>query len=377
MRNGVIGLIIGVVLGIVLGATIIAPRLQRTAASTGAPPSPAAADLAKQLPRALVARPAVSLKLATAYPLEMPIAGALARRIDTRIWDVSRGQIEIRPYPPGALAPAEALFEALGSGAIDAALFSPQSAGDLVPALRIFAGLPFGPSTDEFLAWMQFGTGDQLLEEVAGSRGVHALICGVLPPASFGWFRRDVVGLQDLRGLQMNATGLSARVLARIGASVVDLPPGALMLGLEQGSVDAVSWSSPAIDRHMGFATWLKFYYPQGWGKSPTVLYLMLGRKTWEGLNASQQAQIETVCGDNVRYSSAEGEATQFAALKAIYGEGVHVQRLSPSIEDALKQAWQPVLQDAIDSDPDFQRVWQSLSAFRADWSVWRELSRQ
>jgi len=107
------------------------------------------------------------------------------------------------------------------------------------------------------------------------------------------------------------------------------------------------------------------------------VLYLMLGRKTWEGLNASQQAQIETVCGDNVRYSSAEGEATQFAALKAIYGEGVHVQRLSPSIEDALKQAWQPVLQDAIDSDPDFQRVWQSLSAFRADWSVWRELSRQ
>jgi TRAP-type mannitol/chloroaromatic compound transport system substrate-binding protein len=379
MRNSVIGLIVGAVLGVVLGATVIAPRLQRAVPGTPGSaqvPSQTPVDIAKQLPRALVPRPAVSLKMATSFPLDAPIAGPLARRIDSAIWEVSHGQIEIRSYPPGALASVVDLFDAVESGAIDAAFASPSLAAGKVPALEIFGGIPFGPAPDEFLAWLDFGGGGELFGSITQAHNIHAVPCGILPPSAFGWFRSELQSPQDLKGLRMDVGGLGARVLTRLGVQTVDLSPGDLMLALEQGTLDAVSYASPVIDREMHFETWLKNYYPEGWRQSLTLLALMTNLKKWEALSGSQKAQINAVCSDSVRYSLAKGEASQFQALKEMFGEGVRLLRLSPGINDALEGAWQQVVQQASNDDADFQRVWQSLSAFRAEYVVWRELGR-
>jgi TRAP-type mannitol/chloroaromatic compound transport system substrate-binding protein len=379
MRNSIIGLIVGAVLGIVIGATVIAPRLERAEpglAGKAQTPAPTAAEIAKQLPRALVAQPAVSLRMASSFSLETPIAGAVARRIDSRIWEVSHGQMEIRSYSPGAAAPATDLFEAVGSGAIDAALAAPASGGSDVPALQIFSGIPFGPSGDEFLAWLEFGGGRELLDEINHAHNVHGVICGLLPPSAFGWFRRELQAPADLKGLRMDVEGLGAKVLAQLGVEVVDLSPGDLMLALEQGAVDAVSHGPPVIDQRLEFATWLKNYYPEGWNRSLTPLQLMINLKAWNSLSAAQKAQVETMCGDNVRYSLAEGDATQVEALKALVAQGVRLQRVPPGVRDALERSWQQVLQQESSGDPEFRRVWQSLAAFRSEFAIWRELSR-
>lgn len=378
MRSSIIGLVVGAVLGVVLGVTVIAPRLQRAephGAAKEQVPVPTPTEIAKQLPRALVAKPAVSLRMTSSFPLETPIAGALARRIDSRIWEVSHGQLEIRSHASGAAISAVSdLSEAVGSGAIDAAFTAPGTGN--VPALQIFTGVPFGPDGDEFLAWLEFGGGRELLDEINHVRDVHGIVCGLLPPSAFGWFRRELQSPQDLKGLRMDIRGLGAKVLARLGVDVVDLPPGDLMLALEQGAIDAVSYASPLIDQRMEFGTWLTNYYPQGWNQSLTALELMINLKRWEQLNASQRAQIETMCGDNVRYSLSAGDAQQFRALKEMVAQGVRLQRLSPGIRDALEHAWQQVVQQESGNDPEFRRVWQSLTAFRNDFAVWRELSR-
>jgi TRAP-type mannitol/chloroaromatic compound transport system substrate-binding protein len=378
MRSSIIGLVVGAVLGVVLGVTVIAPRLQRAEPHVTAKeqaPVPTPTEIAKQLPRALVAKPAVSLKMTSSFPLETPIAGALARRIDSRIWEVSHGQIEIRAHAPGAAIYAVSdLSEAVGSGAIDAAFAAPGTGN--VAALRIFTGVPFGPDGDEFLAWLEFGGGRELLDEINHARDIHGIVCGLLPPSAFGWFRRELQSPQDLKGLRMDTRGLGAKVLARLGVEVVDLPPGDLMLALEEGAIDAVSYASPVIDQRMEFGTWLKNYYPQGWNQSLTALELMINLKRWEQLNASQRAQIETMCGDNVRYGLSAGEAQQFQALKEMVAQGVRLQRLSPGIRDALEHAWQQVVQQESGNDPEFRRVWQSLADFRSHFAAWRELSR-
>jgi TRAP-type mannitol/chloroaromatic compound transport system substrate-binding protein len=378
MRSSIIGLVVGAVLGVVLGVTVIAPRLQRPNAgmvTTTQPPPPTPTEMARQLPRALVPKPAVSLRMTSSFPLETPIAGALARRIDSRIWEVSHGQIEIRPHAPAAAIFAADLSQAVASGAIDAALTAPAAGDAKVPALQIFTGVPFGPNADEFLAWLEFGGGRQLLDEINHARDVHGIVCGLLPPSAFGWFRRELQAPQDLKGLRMDISGLGAKVLTRLGVEVVSLSPGDLMLAVEQGAIDAVSYASPVIDQRMEFSTWLKNYYPQGWNQSLTALELMINLKQWEQFNATQRAQIETMCGDNVRYSLSEGDAKQFQALKDLVAQGVRLQRLSPGIREALEQAWQQVVQQESGNDPEFRRVWQSLTDFRRDFSVWRELS--
>ena len=379
MRNAVIGLIIGSVLGIVIGATIIAPRLQRTAPGTPAtatPAPPPPAELARQLPRALVPRPDVSMKMASAFPPDTPVAGDLARRIDARIWELSHGQFEIRSFPPGALTPTADLYDAVAAGSSDAAFASPQVGSAKVPALALFAGAPFGPDAEEFLAWLEAGGGRTLFEEINQQQGVHALVCGLLPPSAFGWFRRELQSPQDLRGIRVNAEGLAGQVLARLGADVVALPVGELMLAIEQGAIDGVARASPLLDQKMGFGAWLKNYYPQGWNQSLTLLSLMINQKKWQSLNVAQRTQIETVCGDNVRQSIAEGEAGQFRALQQIYADGVRLQRLPPAIRDGLERAWQQLAQQQSSADAQFRQVWQSLGTFRGEFAVWRELSR-
>ena len=379
MRSSIIGLVVGAVLGVVLGATVIAPRLQRATphiAATERAPAPTATEIAKQLPRALVPKPAVSWRMASSFPLDTSIAGTLAKRIDSRIWEVSHGQIEIRPHGPGAaISPATDLSEAVGSGAIDAALTAPGTGAVKVPALRIFSGVPFGPDADEFLAGLEFGGGRELLDGINHARDVHGIVCGFLPPPAFGWFRRELQAPQDLKGLRMSIEGLGAKVLARLGVEVVDLSPGDLMLALEQGTIDAVSYASPVIDQRMEFGTWLKNYYPQGW-QSPTTLELIINLQQWERLNGSQRAQVDTTCGDNVRYSLAAGDAGQFQALKDMVARGVSLQRLSPAMREALERAWQQVVYQENSNDPEFRRVWQSLTDFRNDFAVWRELAR-
>ena len=379
MRNTIIGLIVGAVLGVILGATVIAPRLDRDGAGVRnaeqAPP-PTAAEMVKQMPRALVAQPDVSMRMASSFPLDTPIAGVLARRIDSRIWEMSHGKIEIRPYALAANGPATHFVKAVGSGAIDAAFTTPSVDSSEIPALQIFNGVPFGPSTEEFLAWLDLGGGRELLDQINHARNVHGVICGVLPAPAFGWFRRELQTPQDLKDLRMYVNGLPAKVLAQLGVIVIDLSPGDLMLALEQGAIDALSYGSPVIDQRMEFSTWLKNYYPEVWNRSTTPLELLINLKAWDALTASQKAQIETLCGDNVRYSLSEGEASQFQALKTLVGQGVRLQRLSPGLRDALERAWQQVLQQETSDDSEFGRVWQSLAGFRGEFEVWQELGR-
>lgn len=378
MRNSIIGMIVGVVFGVIIGATVIAPRLDRATPGvrgTAESPPPTAAEMMKQMPRALVAQPDVSLRMASSFPLETPIAGTLARRIDSRIWEVSHGKIEMRAYSPGAEEQTTDLFAAVGSGAIDAALAAPDVGSSDAPALQIFSGIPFGPNSNEFLAWLHFGGGRELLDEINHAHNVHGTICGLLPASALGWFRRELEAPENLRGLRMHVGGLGAKVLATLGVEVVNLSPGELMLELEEGALDAVSYGPPAIDQRMQFGTWLKNYYPQGYNRSLTPLELMINLKQWNLLTASQKAQIEAMCGENIWYSLADGEATQFNALKALVADGVRLQRLPPGVRDALERSWQQVLQQEISNDSDFQRAWQSLSAFHNDFAVWQELS--
>jgi TRAP-type mannitol/chloroaromatic compound transport system substrate-binding protein len=101
----------------------------------------------------------------------------------------------------------------------------------------------------------------------------------------------------------------------------------------------------------------------------------MINLKKWETLPTSAKAQIEAVCGDTIRHGLAEGSAVQFKALKILQNEGVAIRRWPGEILDALKSAWVQVAKDEAKADRDFKRVWQSLSAFRENYAIWRELS--
>lgn len=316
----------------------------------------------------------VRWKMASTYGGKLTQLGTLGKRIEDRIEVVSDGNIRIKFFEPGALVPPLEVFDAVSSGSVDAGWSTPGYWAGKVPALQLFAAVPFGPRAGEYMAWYYFGGGQQMFEEIYHEHNIHSVMCAVIAPEASGWFRKEINSVEDLKGLKMRFFGLGAKVMEKMGVSTQLLAGGDIFPALELGTIDATEFSMPAIDLNLGFYQVAKHYYFPGWHQQSTFFDLMMNKDNWDALSETQQAQIETMCGDNVRYGLAEGEAIQFSALKELQEEkGVTIHRWPPEILDQLHAAWEEVVAEQ-SKDPDFKRVWDSLTAFREDYKLWGDL---
>ncbi len=360
MRTLVIS-IIALIIGGLVGYYGLPPRMQSA-------PGVAAVDAAGES----LGQP-VSWKMAAAFPASLVQLGTLGKRYEARINQISGGNIEIRYFEPGALVPTLEIFDAVSTGAVDAGWSGSGFWAGKVPALQFFTTVPFGPESGEYLAWLEFGGGRQLFEEIYAPHNIHPIHCGMISPEGSGWFREEIASIDDLRGLKMRFFGLGGKVVEKLGVSAQLLAPGDIFPALELGTIDAAEFSMPAIDLDLGFHQIAKHYYFPGWHQPSSLLELIINKDRWDALSARQQLLIETTCGDSIRWGIAEGEAIQFGALKELQAKGVTLHRWSPEILAALDTAWREVVAEESAKDADFARVWESLSAFRDDYGLWRE----
>jgi TRAP-type mannitol/chloroaromatic compound transport system substrate-binding protein len=88
----------------------------------------------------------------------------------------------------------------------------------------------------------------------------------------------------------------------------------------------------------------------------------------------TRKAILEQACGDLVRETIAEGEASQFREIREMQEKnGVQVHRWSPEIMAAMEKAWIEVIAEEAAKNPNFKKVWDSYAKFRADYAVWRD----
>ncbi len=317
----------------------------------------------------------VRWKMASAFPGSLTQLGTLGKGIQEKIKAISGGEFQIRFYEPKALVPPLETWDAVSEGSIDAAWTAAGYWAGKIKASPLFTAVPFGPAAPEYLAWMYYGGGRQLWEDIAHRYNVHPLPCAIIAPEASGWFRREIRSLDDLKGLKMRFFGLGARVMEKLGVSTQLIAGGDIYPALELGSIDATEYSEPAIDLNLGFYQVAKHYYFPGWHQQSSFLEIEINLDRWNALTDTQRAQLETVCGDNVRQGLAEGEALQWKALETLQEKGVQIHRWPPEILDALRQAWGEVVEELKQEDQDFARVWDSLSTFRAHYATWKELA--
>jgi TRAP-type mannitol/chloroaromatic compound transport system substrate-binding protein len=316
----------------------------------------------------------VRWKMGPTYPGSLTQLGTLGKRVDEKIDEVSGGNIQIQFYEPGALVPALEVFDAVSTGSIDAAFSTPGYWAGKVPALQLFGAVPFGPQAGEYLAWVKFGGGQEIFDKLYAEHGIKSLFCGLIAPEASGWFSKEINTVEDLKGLKMRFFGLGAKVMEKLGVSTQLLAGGDIYPALELGTIDATEFSMPAIDLKLGFHQVAKYYYFPGWHQQSTFFDLMINKEKWEGLDKTQQAQIEAVCNDNLAYGFAEGEAIQFAALKELQEKGVNIKKWSPEMLDAMRGAWEEVAGELAAQDADFKEAYDSLQGFRANYKIWKDI---
>ena len=316
----------------------------------------------------------VKWKMASTFSGSLTQLGTLGVRFQDQIAKVSNNSIKIKFFDPGALVPALEIFDAVSSGSIDAGWSTPGYWAGKVPALPLFAAVPFGPSTGEYMAWIYQGGGYELYQKIYEKHNIKGILCGIIPPEASGWFRKEINSIEDMKGMKMRFFGLGAKVMEKIGVSTQLIAGGDIFPALELGTIDATEFSMPAVDLNLGFYQVAKHYYFPGWHQQSTFFELMINMDKWNKLSEVHKIQIETVCGDNIRHGIAEGEALQIDALEQLEEKGVVVHKWSTEILDTLEKAWIEVGEEESAKDEDFKKAWNSLKTFRKRYETWKSL---
>lgn len=316
----------------------------------------------------------VRLQMGAAWASSLGILGPSGHRIADYAKAMSGGTIDMKFFEPGALVPASQYFDAVSNGSLDSAF---TSAGYFVGkeiGFALFASVPFGPGVGEYLAWLEYGGGNQLFQETHDKFNIIAKTCGVIAPEASGWFRKEMKTLDDFKGLKIRFFGLGANVMQKMGAATQLLQAGEIFQALQLGTIDATEFSMPSMDITLGFHQVAKHYYFPGWHQQASTGHLYISKKKWEEMSPNQRNIIDLVCKAQIYQEFVESESAQIDAMQELKKKGVQFHQWSPEVLKALEAKWLEVVEEQKAKSPVFAKVWVSYSKFREGYALWREL---
>ena len=300
-----------------------------------------------------------------------PLQLQTVERVAENIKIMSGGKLSFRLYKPGSLVPNGEIWNAVAVGQLDAGFSSPGFLAKRIPALSIFNGIPFGPSMTEFTAWMRYGGGQELKDEIYAEKGLKALNIGLFPPETGGWFKKRYQRVDALEGIKMRFMGIGAKVMEKLGVKTLTLSFADIKPAFEKGRIDAAEFMNPQLDFFAGIHKFAKYNYYPGWIQPISVAEFVTQTKKWEGLNKMVKTIIETSCNDAYLWYYVKATSIQPDAMIKLKSEGVTFVTWQKSEINKLKNAWNEVAEEMSSEDPLFAKVYSNLKAFREKYAIW------
>jgi TRAP-type mannitol/chloroaromatic compound transport system substrate-binding protein len=338
----------------------------------------ALAAAAATIPAPAIAQGIRELKMVTSWPKGLPGLGTSAERMGQRITAASGKRIQVKVFGAGEMVSAFEAFDAVSAGVADMYHAAEYYWEAKSPGFSFFAAVPFGLTADEISAWINFGGGQALWDELSANFGVKALASTNTGVQMGGWFTKEVQGPESYKGLRYRMPGLGGEVLRRLGAVVVALPGGEIIPALKSGAIDASEWVGPWNDLALGLNTVSKYYYYPGFHEPGTVLSTGVNKKLWDSFSADDQAMITMVAAAEYTTSLAEFNANNAKALEQLrQDKSIEIRKFDDSLLQALGKATEDVLAEVGRKDPMTRRIYESFVAFRGLSTRWAELAER
>ena len=317
----------------------------------------------------------VLLKVPVCFPTALPGLGTTAPWLADRIEALSNGEMKMKVYEPGKLVAPFEILDAVSKGKINAGYATPGYWQGKIKAASLFSAVPFGPEAGEYLAWIYHGGGLQLWQEMYDKAGYNVKILpfGIIAPETSGWFHKPIEKVEDLKGLRMRFFGLGGQAMQKLGVSTSLLPGGEIFPALEKGAIDATEFSMPAIDQRLGLYKIVKYNYYPGWHQQATVFELLINKDVWNKMTDHQKMVLEVGTRAATLDAFAMTEAIQGPVIKEnVTKRGVKNMYWSDDMLMTFKKAWEEVVAEQ-SKDPMFKKVYDHMSAFRAEYKYWSE----
>ncbi len=294
-----------------------------------------------------VAQGTRTMTIVSTWPRDFPGLGTSAQRFAERVNVLSNGAIQTEYFAAGERVGAFDSFDEVSSGNANAYIGADYYWTGKHPGFAYFTSVPFGMSTQEWDAWIKFGGGQALWDELSGEFGLKKLAVGSTGTQAGGWFNKEMESPDDFKGLKMRMPGLGGQVITKMGASSVSLPGGQIYENLVSGAIDATEWVGPYNDYFMKFYEAAKYYYTGGMHEPGGGLALGLNAEWWGSLSDWERAIITAAANEEHANAHSEGMAKNGEYMQKLVNEqGIEVRSFNDDIWDAFAEGAEEVFEE-------------------------------
>ncbi|MGF1546254.1 MAG: TRAP transporter substrate-binding protein [Thiotrichales bacterium] len=316
------------------------------------------------------------VKMQTSWPAS-DIWMDFARQYVERVEKMSGGRLKVDLLPAGAVVGAFQVMDAVSDGVIDAAHTVPVYWYGKHKAASLFGTGPvFGGNANTMLAWFNAGGGKDLYRELTQDimkLKVYGFMGFPMPAQPFGWFKKPVTKVSEIKGLKYRTVGLAADLLQKMGMSVAQLPGGEIVPAMERGVLDAFEFNNPSSDMRFGSQDVAKNYLLSSYHQASESFEFLFNKDFFDDLEPDLRAILEfgVEAASTANTASAlDNYSKDLRTLQEKHGVAVH--RTSQEILDAQLKAWDQIIPD-LEKDPYMKKVLDSQRAW-VDRVVFYEL---
>ena len=323
-----------------------------------------------------IAQDTREMSIVSTWPRDFPGLGTSAQRLAARITELSEGRIRTEYFAAGERVGAFDSFDEVASGNAQAYIGADYYWTGKHPAWAYFTAVPFGMVASERNAWIKYGGGQELWDEIAGEFGLKCLPCGLTGVQMGGWFNKEMESASDFKGLKMRIPGLGGDVLAKLGASTVSLPGGQIYENLVSGAIDATEWVGPYNDYFMKFYEAAKYYYYPGMHEPSSMLSFGMNGEFWGDLSEWEKAIITAACLEENANALDETNANNGDYLQRMVEEnGVEVREFSDDIFESFGEAAAEVFEETRDHSPLAAKIDDEFQAALRSIGTWMSIA--
>jgi TRAP-type mannitol/chloroaromatic compound transport system substrate-binding protein len=334
----------------------------------------AAATAAISAPAIAQSTPTLKWRLTTTFPKTLDTLYGACELFAKTVGDMSDQKFQISIYGPGEVVPPFQVLDAVANNTVEIGNSADYYYIGKDPAFAFGTAVPFGLNTRQMNAWLAYGGGLDLLNELHAQYGVYAIPFGNTTAQMGGWFRKEIKTVEDLSGLKFRVGGVAGMVLSKLGVVPQQIPPGDIYPALEKGTIDAAEWIGPYDDEKLGFLKVAPYYYYPGWWEGNANGFIYINSAKWAELPKPYQAMITSACATCAGDLTAKYDARNAQAIKRLVANGAQLRPFSNEILDAAYKATTELFTELSGKNERFKKLYESMITFRNEQIQWDQV---
>jgi TRAP-type mannitol/chloroaromatic compound transport system substrate-binding protein len=317
------------------------------------------------------AAPEIKWRCASSFPKSLDTIYGAAEQMSKRVAAATGNKFQIQVFAAGEIVPGLQVLDAVQNGTVQCGHTAPYYYWGKDKTFALDTAIPFGLNARQTNAWHIFGGGNELFADFYKGHNIVRFAAGNTGAQMGGWFRKEIKGVADLKGLKMRIGGWAGAVIEKLGGVPQQIAGGDIYPALEKGTVDAAEWVGPYDDEKLGFNKVAKYYYYPGWWEGGPQLVTMCNKGEYDKLPKEYQNILEAACWEANTWMVAKYDAQNPAALKRLIGGGTQLRAFPRDFMIAAYKAAIGIYNETAAQNPNFKKIYDSMVAFRNDQLLW------